>query len=291
MPKDYASAGIQDFLNSKADATTYLGFKVGQNGFLTASPSLRVFLLDYLAQVDPAAAASYATGILTTMDSPDEWAVALRDYARGNSGVEGRAFLEQKLEAMLTHDAWLREPSVGFLEAFDLAAFVGGRKLVAPLTDLVRRKDNQAVARAAFLALDRMVIREPLEMLTVLEQRPDMMSGREQTRANYFARGDVRDPTQRRIVESYLLDPKRDPSEVQAFAAAFPNANYMISRNLLTVVETPDGNTLLQRDRETLPVIGEWMTDPRFEQLRPHLARTQQRLSNFVRQAETSRGP
>ena len=76
---------------------------------------------------------------------------------------------------------------------------------------------------------------------------------------------------------------------MQSFAGVFPNANYMISHNLLTTNVTPDGATLLRRDREALRVVGEWLTDPRFEELRPHLARIQARLSDFVRQAEESR--
>lgn len=289
LPRSGASGTIQNLLDSKADAVTRAPFKIGSGGFLMESPSLRVFLLDHLAQVDPAAAAIYAEKILAATDSADEWAVALRNYAKGKQGAEVRSFLEQKLHAMLTHAPWVREPSHGFLESFDVAVHLGGTSLLAPLTELVKRQDNQAVAHAAFLALDRMVIRQPTEALTVLEQQPAMMQGREQTRANYFARADLGDPTQRGIVERYLLSGSRETPELEVFASVFPNANYMISQNLLTSSVTPDGATLLRRDREALRVIGNWLADPRFVPLRPHLARIQARLSDFVRQAEGSR--
>jgi hypothetical protein len=289
FPPAEASRVIREFLDSKVDAPTRLGFKVGPGGALSESPSLRVFLLNCLAQLDPAAGAAYAEKILTTMDSPDEWAIALRNYARGNSTMEGRSFLQQKLQTMLTHEPWIREPSAGFLEAFDVAVYVAGVNLLPPLTALVQMKDNEAVAHAAFLALDRMVISQPAEVLTVLEQQPAMMRGREQTRANYFARADLSDAAQRGVVERYLLNPERASSEVQTFAGVFPNANYMISHNLLTSNVTPDSPSLLRRDREALRVAGEWLADPRFEHLRPHLTRIQQRLGDFARQADSSK--
>jgi hypothetical protein len=35
-------------------------------------------------------------------------------------------------------------------------------------------------------------------------------------------------------VEKYLLDPQIDPAELNNFAGLYPNANFMISANLLT---------------------------------------------------------
>ena len=92
MPKNEAVAAIKQFLDSKADAATQLGFKVAKNGLLDDAPTLRTFLLDELARIDPAAAADYSKVILASKDSPDEWAVALRNlangrYQRGRTGV------------------------------------------------------------------------------------------------------------------------------------------------------------------------------------------------------------
>ena len=62
--KTEASAAIRKFLDSKADASMGLGFKIGAHGVLTETPTLRTYLLDYLGQIDPAAAADYARVIL-----------------------------------------------------------------------------------------------------------------------------------------------------------------------------------------------------------------------------------
>ena len=278
------SAAIRRLLDSKMDAATGLGFKIGKGGALTEAPTLRVFLLDQLARLDPAAAADYAKVILASKDSPDEWAVALRNLAWGDTSDQGRALLEQKTSEMLQYGPWQQNPSVGFLEAFDVAVYLGGTDLLAPLTDLVRAQDNPAVAHAAFLVLDRLAINQPVEVLAALEAHPDWMQGREETRADYFARADVGDAAQRGIVETYLLDPARTPAELQAFAGVFPNANFMLSQNLLTQNATLDGATLRQRDQVSLQAVNEWLADPRFAKIRQPLEKLQARLQEFVNQ-------
>jgi hypothetical protein len=278
------SAAIRRLLDSKMDAATGLGFKIGKGGALTEAPTLRVFLLDQLARLDPAAAADYAKVILASKDSPDEWAVALRNLAWGDTSDQGRALLEQKTSEMLQYGPWQQNPSVGFLEAFDVAVYLGGTDLLAPLTDLVRAQDNPAVAHAAFLALDRLAINQPVEVLAALEAHPDWIQGREETRADYFARADVGDAAQRGIVETYLLDPARTPAELQAFAGVFPNANFMLSQSLLTQNATLDGATLRQRDQVSLQAVNEWLADPRFAKIRQPLEKLQARLQEFVNQ-------
>lgn len=285
MPKNEAVAAIRQFLDSKADADTHLGFKIGKNGLLDESPTLRTFLLDELARLDSAAAADYAEIILTSKDSPDEWAVALRNLAWGDNSADGHALLEQKTEEMLQYEPWQQNPSVGFLEAFDVAVYLGGASLMPVLTDLVRQQNNPAVAHASYLALDRLVINDPTTTLTALLANPDSMQGRELTRADYFARADVSDPQQRQILENYLLNPQISPAEIDAFAGIFPNANFMISPNLLTQTQTLNHDTLVSRDAASLAVVQQWLADQRFAPLYPDLEKVESRLEGFVKQA------
>jgi hypothetical protein len=285
MPTNVAVAAIRQILDSRADSSTHLGFKVSGTGLLDGAPTLRTFLLDELARIDAAAAADYAKVVLTSMDSPDEWAVALRNLARGDSSPAGRTLLEQKTGELLRQEAWQQNPSVGFLEAFDVAVYLAGTNLMPTLSDLVRRQDNPAVAHAAFLALDRLVINNPTPTLSALQAAPDLMQGRELTRANYFARADIRDPQQRRVLENYLLNPQIGSMELDAFAGVYPNANFMISLNLLTPTPTPNHATLVSRDAESLGVLQDWLNDPRFANLRPQLEKARSRLEQFVSQA------
>jgi len=284
-PTSEASAAIRRFLDSRMDAPTRQGFKIGAQGFLTEAPSLRTFLLDYLGQIDPAAAAECARVILNSKDLPDEWAVALRNLATGDPSAGGRALLQQKAGELLQYGPWQQNPSTGYLEAFDVAVYLGGTGLVPALTELVRKQDNPAVAHAAYLALDRLAINEPVTLLGALAADPDLMQGREQTRANYFARADVRDPQQRQVLENYLLDPRTSPQELQQFAGLFPNANFMVSQNLLTPTPTPDRAALTGRDAASLQVVQDWLADARFAKLQPQLQRAGQRLEDFARQA------
>ncbi len=284
MPTTEAVAAIKQFLDSKADADTGLGFKVGKNGLLDDAPTLRTFLLDELARLDTAAAADYSKVILGGMDSPDEWAIALRNLARGDTSDQGHALLEQKTSEMLQYEPWQQNPSTGFLEAFDTAVYLGGTSLMPTLTDLVRQQDNPAVAHASYLALDRLVINNPTATLTALLADPASMQGRELTRANYFARANVGDPQQLQVVENYLLNPQISPAEIDTFTGLFPNANYMISQNLLTQTQTPDSAALVSRDAESLRVVQQWLADPRFASLRPSLEKTEVRLAGYVQQ-------
>jgi hypothetical protein len=280
-----ASAAIRRFLDSKADAMLHQGFKIGAKGFLNEAPTLRTFLLDYLGQVDPVAAAEYARVILNSKDSPDEWAVALRNLAAGDPSAAGRALLQQKTGELLQYGPWQQNPATGYLEAFDVAVYLGGTSLVPALTGLVRLQDNPAVAHAAYLALDRLAINEPAALLGALEASPDLMLGREQTRADYFARADVRDPQQRLVLENYLLDPRTSSQELQQFAGLFPNANFMVSQNLLTPTPTPDHAALTSRDAASLQAVQEWLADPRFTNFQRPLLKVKQRLEDFARQA------
>jgi len=249
---------------------------------------LRVLCLDLLGQLDPKSAAGYAEKILNSMDSPDEWAIALRNYAQAPAKPDASPLLGEKMQSMLTYQPWITDPSQGFLEAFDVAVYLGGTNLLPVLGDLVRRQDNQAVAHAAYLALDRLTINDPAAILSFLAANPHVMEGREITRANYFARADVRDPVQRKTLEGYLLNPSLPDEELRAFARLYPSANFMVSQNLLTPVGTPDGAWVAARDAEALRVAQGWLTDARFGNLKPQLDSIALRLESFQQQVRHS---
>lgn len=284
-----ASALIREFLKRGQDASTKMEFAVGAHGWLDSASTLRVWLLDELAKVDRAGAATYARTILENAESPDEWAVALRNLALGDTSPDARALLQEKIGQMLRHEPWQQKPSVGYLEAFDVAVHLGGTNLVPALSALAIRKDNAAVAHAAHLALDRLTIQAAAPTLELLQAQPELMRGRELARADLFARVDARDPKQRQVLESYLLDPARGDAELNQFASVYPNANFRISQNLLTPTATPDSAALAARDASALRVVNEWLADARFAARKPHLEKIRLRLETFVREAGRNR--
>jgi hypothetical protein len=172
LPPTEASQRIREFLTTTNDTPTGLEFKLGSDGRLSGAPTLRTFLLEQLDQLDPAGAAAFARTLLQNPTSPDEWALALRSLARGETDPDARRMAAEKLQTMLTREAWQRQPSIGFLEAFDVAVHLRDPALVPTLTQLVQLKDNQAVAHAAYLALDRLTITAPASTLAALQAAP-----------------------------------------------------------------------------------------------------------------------
>jgi len=48
----------------------------------------------------------------------------IRALALGDTSAEGRELLRRKLRELLANGQWSQNPSVGFLEAFDVAVFM-----------------------------------------------------------------------------------------------------------------------------------------------------------------------
>jgi hypothetical protein len=223
--------------------------------------------------------------VLASPDSPDEWAVAMRDLAQGDSTSDARAVLADKFQEMLHNESWLQAPSSGYLEAFDVAVYLGGTNFLPAMASLAGPASDPAVAHAAYLVLDRLVLENAAITLSALAADPAMAGDRPAMRADFFARGDVRDSQQRAVLESYLLNPSLSPAELDAFAGIFPNANYMISPDLLTDTPTPNGADLASRDAASLAAVQQWLQDPRFAGVRPQLQRAEARIQGFVSQA------
>ena len=282
---------LGEFLTSRRDADLGGQFAVGPEGGLTSSPTLRVWLLNELARLDPTAAAALGRQVLASMDSPDEWAVALRAVALGESSAEGRTMVKEKTLALLSHAEWQQQPSSGYLNAFDVAVHLKDREFAPVLSGLLRQTNQPALAHAAFLALDRLTLAAPTEYLQTLQTQPGWLEGREAARAGFFARADATDLPQRAILEQYLLDPRRSTEELNAFAETFPNASQFLSHNLLTRQAVFDGTALARRDAATLAIVRQWQTDPRFVAQRDQLRRVETRLQEFTRQAQKKSAP
>jgi hypothetical protein len=288
LPREAASQDVQSYLRSGNDAATQLDVTIKPGGLLDDASSLRVALLDYLGQIDKPAAGAVATDILSHYTTPDEWAVSLRNYAWANRGEDGKAYLQARARELLSNPEWIKNPTAGFLEAFDSIVYANAAMLTPQLADLVRDKGNRAVAHAAFLTLDRLVLAEPVPTLKPLVAEPQLLETREQTRANLFARVDIRDAEQKALLERYLLDSTRTQEELQTFAAIYPNANFMISNNLLTTSSTPTRDELVTHDTSALDAVQEWLRDPRFQKRKPQLEVIRSRLESFVRQGTES---
>ncbi|MGL4401079.1 MAG: hypothetical protein ACRCXD_14510 [Luteolibacter sp.] len=291
MPAGQATTLIRGFLGSGRDFPTGLAFDIAEDGSLTTWPTFRCFLLDVLPVIDGSAAAAVGREILAMQTSADEWALALRNVARGGSLAENVDFLQSKTEELIANPAWQAKPSIGYLNSFDVIVHVEAVGSAPLLSELVRRKDRQDLAHAGFITLDRLVLRKPVETLTLLANDRELIEVRPEAVAQQFARADVRETEQREILKAWLLDPGRTPVELDSFANIYPNSNRFVSNNLLSKDVPPSGVDLAQHDQAALQVFSAWKSDATFEPVRGYLEKSISRLEGFVHGRKTPASP
>lgn len=287
LSPDAATALIEEFLeNPGLDASTGLKFTIGKGGSLKGHPSLRIALLDWLAQINPSKAASLSKEILLTPGDPTEWAIAMRNYALGSEDENRYEYLRKKAEEMITNAAWASSPSVGYLESFDVLVYTNATESAGLLCELAADTSAQGkvLAHAARLTLDRLMLRKPAAMMQELSKHPELAKVRGSMVANLFARADLRDESQQQLVSDYLLDPNRTAAELKSFSGIYPNANFSVSNNLLTENVTHSRSELLARDIAAHKVIADWIADPAYASVKPHLEAILHRLKKFVPQ-------
>lgn len=261
------------FLESGRDAATGLDFRVGQGGELSEAPSLRVSAIDLLGRTGSPEAADYSLSVMDDTTAADEYAVALRNMAWGTSdGTEvGVRFSE-----MLDRDGWLEDPTAGFMEAFDVAVAVGGPQMVAELSLIVLGEADLAdgeravLNQPAFIALDRLMLRDPGAVATAFRDDPDLLSWAPVQRASLLSRADVSDPSQRDMLGNYLGSTPITGEELAYFINIFPNVNGVDGNRLVT--EGAEIRNVARIDTATLAVLREWVVDPRFSNVRPAIA-------------------
>jgi hypothetical protein len=283
MPTGQAVAAIREFLSSGKDFNTGQPFDIATDGSLTTSPTFRCFLIDLLLTIDASAAATTGREILDQSTTADEWALALRNVARGEPLDSNAEFLRAKTEALITNPTWQAKPTIGYLNAFDVLVYSEAVGSAPLLSDLVQRKDRKELVHAGFLTLDRLMLRRPVELLTYLADDNALRESRPEAVAQQFARADVRDSAQRDILKAWILDPARTPAELNAFVGIYPNSNRFVSNNLLTAESPPSGADLARHDEAALRVFSAWVADAEFEPVRGRLNVALSRLEGFVK--------
>ncbi len=231
-----AIAAIKDFLLSGRDSATGLDFAVGPGGILNESPSLRVFLLDELGDLSPAAALPISQQILQTKTSADEWAISLRNVAWADPA--SRPYLDQKVTEMLTYQPWMQNPSGGFLESFDVAVYAQAVNL-APVLDSYLADQTSALWQASAVTLDRLAQYAPEQLLSTLNDQPTLLSTNPGLRSDYFAKAQLSDPAQLAAVETYLARSDVTVAEKNRFIGQLSQPGAFVSDNLIMPTNNP----------------------------------------------------
>jgi hypothetical protein len=271
---------LRSALESGIDQRFESQLHVTSGGELLAAPTLRIYLLDLLAQVDSAEAAQYARQLLEQSTSSDEWAVALRNYSWGTDNAALDPFLRRKVRELVTNEAWIEDPTPGFLEAFDFVPYTKDPELVAPLTQLTHRAPDDSVRRSAFLALARFVAEDTtngLQAVAAAEATQQFSP----IRADAMARADFTRPGDVAAVGRYLQSQMIDPREFALFADTFPHGGQFAGAGLATTFRPISMLELAKRDAQALVVIEAWMRDLSFEQRHSELSQIYQRLQRL----------
>lgn len=270
MPNhDDVNAAIRAYLRNGKDALTNAQFAPGPGGSLEVWPSLRVALLDLLGEFNRADAEQSAREIFDSSNSPDEWAVALRNCGRGfhTTPDERKAQFSGRVDQLLSREDWMRAPTSGFLHAFDAAVLVGGDQMAHRLVSIHDRDYHPATNFAARLSLDRLAVASFSSVASALLVSPDRWTGEIEARAAIMARGDPGDPNQVQLMHNYLANHAVGLVEKQAFLRSFPNGNLELSHNLLTANPFISLQAMGGRDDAATRLLEEWSKEPAFAEL------------------------
>jgi hypothetical protein len=271
-----AIAQIRAFLATGKDVSTGFAFSLGQGGVLERAPTLRLLLLDVLGQLSRKArtadAADVSKEILSEKKSADEWAIAVRNVAWHDP--QSGAFLASKFSEMFHYDSWRREPSSGFLEAFDAAVFSRQVSVMATLNDALQ-DPMVDLQRAAAVALDRLAESAPLEVMLKLNAQPEMFAEHPFLRADWFAKADLRESAQRAAFEAYLARPDVTMAEKTKALKALAAPGHFVSDSLITVSPPPVDDA--SRDAAVLSAATDWSRQ--FPNLATPLAILRERLA------------
>lgn len=278
------AASIARFLATGRDVQTGLPFSVGPGGVLSSAPTLRVALLDVLASLDPVAALTLAREIIRRHESPDEYAISLRNLLWNNQ--EGELDDEVKLywNRMIETEDWNKNPSDGFLEAMDVGVALGGSESFLRFVELAGEGFPEEVRSAAWMSMDRMVVRDPGFLVSVFEEGGGMDRLGAVERASLMSRLDPTLPEHERVFRAYLERAGRNPEEIGYFAELFPNGNLLQGHWLVTSGEqVPSIEQRRAADERILRVIEGDLKEERPGPQRIALERIRERLVGFLR--------
>ncbi len=277
-----------DFLESGNDAATGLRFDLGSGGRLLAAPTLRVYALGLLGELDPDAAARYAIRIFDQSHSPDEWALALRNYGRRLENGSDPLVFDERIRDLLTREEWYASPTDGYLEAFDAAVFSGRGEWAIHFEQLFERQLSPRLSKASFMAFESLAAHRPLEVAAALGSTLPPSDSISPLRVAAFARLDPREHLHVDLLEQFIgaLKPGSESSAI--FFNLFPHANSFAGHYLLT---TSPNRSLYEQaaiDQNALHLVTRWTEEGRFPAFQKELIELQKELEQFTEAARRS---
>jgi hypothetical protein len=123
-------------------------------------------------------------------------------------------------------------------------------------------EQDAVLARASFVALDRMVIHDPALLVNAFAVDPGMSGIAPDQRASLMSRLDLVDPAQRDLFVRYLAETEHGEGELDYFAELFPNGNYLHGNWLITSLDPAlSMQARLEADRKVLTELDRMIAD------------------------------
>lgn len=274
-------SAIRAYLQSGQDALTGLPFAVGQSGDFATLPSMRCFLMDFLAYVDASAALEVAEEVFNARSSADEYAVCLRNAGTLMEGADGRAYVGQRALELLSDGNMAANASAGFAEAFDAVVYAGDLSAFTLLSQYVGGENGSALGKAAFFAMDRMTLDNTAEAIELLTSDASLLADNARTKAGLIARADLSDSAQLADVESYVLSLSSDSGEASYYFDIVPNNNFAIINGMLTDTYKTSHDYVTGRLGSTYDTLGRWAVDERFAAYSDLIESARQRIEEI----------
>lgn len=258
-----AARSVISFLDQGTDVTFSDKLKVGKGGSLTSTPTARVEMLDILGELDSEMAASYSEEVLNNSTSPDEWAIALRNYAWGTDNAASDPFLKEKVQQLLTNENWVNAPTAGYLAAFDFVPYSHDPALLRDTVALLDTTSPSSVKAAAHIAIAKFTAEDSGSAIGVIsetEKERSFSALRADTysRANFMKTADVI------AIRNYLLSPDISAEEFKLFASLFPHGGEIAGFFLATTHRAKHFKELARQDARALALFRAWIQEPEF---------------------------
>lgn len=277
---------IRELLESGIDAVTSQSFKIGPGGNLSVAPTLRVWLLDQFGRLSAVEAAAYSQRIYEKSTSADEWALALRNDWRVAVQAGRISEVRVRVLELLGNQNWAENPSIGFLEAFDVAVVAMAWEAIPRFEHWITEGKSKALLNGSWLALDRLAQEAPSDFTAQLIRNPDWLGSQPKLRAGLMARANLAVEPERLSVEAYLSRSDLSEPEVRRFFELFPNVNGTFSHNLVSEPRLVSLVEAAHRDRAALQGVRNWMGRPNFSKWRTYLISAESRLVEACASAE-----
>ena len=285
---DTAAAALLEFLQSGQDEATGLDFIVGEAG-LEEWPSLRAFVMDLLGKIDLGIASQYVLkNVIPVKNSTSEYAISLRILWDSGGAEEVRPELAEAWLGLLQKPDWADQPDAAWMESMDFAGRIPTALplFVALATGWLADPEHATgKAEAAQLALERAARNHPVETMATLLENPDWLSqGRGPgIRGSLFARANLADPAQAKMLQRYLstLDPAS--RQAVAFAKAFPYRKFSASPGLSGLPDLQTPEEIRTSNRAAAEFFRQALLAGRYPGLKDKITQIQARLNELNR--------